>query len=604
MEHSHAHHHAASASSPGTVVQDPVCGMSVNPATARWHLEHAQSTYYFCSEGCLKRFSAAPANYIDDAVAPSTIDDSKVAAPRADREYFCPMDPEIIRDQPGACPICGMALQPRITTLTDAPDPELRDMTRRLWVSAALAAPLMLLGMADLLPGMPINHALGPRPITWVEFALATPVVMWGAAPFFVRGVRSLIGRHLNMFTLIALGVGIAYMASLVATVFPEIFPASGGGAIGAAPVYYEAAAVITTLVLLGQVLELRARGRTAGAIRALLEMAPKTARIVRSDGREEDTPIERIAVDDQLRVRPGEKVPVDGVVIEGHSSVDESMISGEALPVEKAVGDRVIGATINGAGGFLMRAERVGNDTILSQIVRMVADAQASRAPIQRLADTVSGYFVPIVVAIAALTFVIWEIVGPEPRFSRALLAAIAVLIIACPCALGLATPMAVMVATGRGARAGVLVRNAEALERLEKIDTMLVDKTGTLTAGRPRLISIGPAAGLSESELLRLAASLERASEHPLANAIVAGARERGSELAPVTDFRAISGAGVTGIVEGHAVTVGAEQLVRADFTPVFAERIAELRKSQTVILIAIDSKTAGYLAITDPI
>ena len=606
MEHSHAHHHAASALSLGTVVKDPVCGMSVNPATARWHLEHAQRTYYFCSEGCVKRFSADPAKYIDAPAAPSTIDDSKVAAPRADRaaEYFCPMDPEIIRDQPGACPICGMALQPRITTLTDAPDPELRDMTRRFWVSAALAAPLMLLGMADLLPGMPINHALGPRAITWVEFALATPVVMWGAAPFFVRGVRSLISRHLNMFTLIALGVGIAYTASLVATVFPEIFPTSGGGAIGAVPVYYEAAAVITTLVLLGQVLELRARGRTAGAIRALLEMAPKTARIVRSEGREEDTPIERIAADDQLRVRPGEKVPVDGVVIEGHSSVDESMISGEALPVEKAVGDRVIGATINGAGGFLMRAERVGNDTILSQIVRMVADAQASRAPIQRLADTVSGYFVPMVVAIAALTFVIWEIVGPEPRFSRALLAGIAVLIIACPCALGLATPMAVMVATGRGARAGVLVRNAEALERLEKIDTMLVDKTGTLTAGRPRLISIGPAAGLSESELLRLAASLERASEHPLANAIVAGARERGLELAPMTDFRAISGAGVTGIVEGHAVTVGAEQLVRADLTPVFAERIAELRKSQTVILIAIDSKTAGYLAIADPI
>jgi Cu+-exporting ATPase len=606
MEHSHAHHHAAPASISGAVVKDPVCGMSVNPATARWHLEHALRTYYFCSEGCLKRFGTDPAKYIDNPVAPSTIHDSTVAPPRAGltAAYFCPMDPAIVSDRPGACPICGMALQPRFVTIADAPDPELRDMTRRFWVSAALALPLMLLGMADLLPGMPLNHALGPRPITWIEFALATPVVLWGAWPFFVRGARSITNRHLNMFTLIALGVGIAYTASLVATIAPAIFPTSGGGAMGPAPVYYEAAAVITTLVLLGQMLELRARGRTAGAIRALLEMAPKAARIVHADGSEEDTPLERIAVGDHLRVRPGEKVPVDGVVIEGHSSVDESMISGEAIPVEKADGDAVIGATINGAGGFLMRAERIGNDTILSQIVRMVADAQTSRAPIQRLADRVAGYFVPIVVAIAALTFVVWAIVGPEPRLSRALLAAIAVLIIACPCALGLATPMAVMVATGRGARAGVLVRNAEALERLEQIDTMLIDKTGTLTAGRPRLISIGRADGFSETELLRLAASLERASEHPLANAIVAGARERGLVLALVSDFRAISGAGVTGIVEGHAVTVGAEQLVPADLTPGLAERIAELRKTQTVILIAIDGKTAGYLGIADPI
>ena len=588
------------------VVKDPVCGMKVDPATARWHLDHDGQAYYFCREGCLNRFRADPSQYLVAAPPPPADQPEARLPPTATvaAEYFCPMDPEIISDHPDACAICGMALQPRIVALTEGPDPELRDMTLRFWISGALALPLMLLSMGNFLTAIPLHQTIGPRLTLWIEFTLATPVVVWGAAPFFARGWRSLITRHLNMFTLIALGVGIAYVASLIATIFPALFPPETVGAMGEAPVYYEAAAVITTLVLLGQVLELRARGRTAGAIRALLAMAPKTARIVRPDGREEDLALERIAVGDNLRVRPGEKIPVDGVVLEGRGTVDESMISGEAIPLEKGVGDRVIGATINGAGGFLMRAERVGADTMLGQIVRMVADAQRSRAPIQRLADSVAGYFVPMVVAIAAVTFAIWMLVGPEPRFAHALIAAIAVLIIACPCALGLATPMAVMVATGRGARAGVLVHKAEALERLEQIDTLLVDKTGTLTAGRPQLISVEPVTGVTASELLRLAASLERASEHPLAHAIVAGAKARGIALANVTDFRAFSGKGASGVIGGRTVVAGGERLIERGTNAELAASIAALRKTQTVILIAIDGQFAGFIGVADPI
>jgi len=514
------------------------------------------------------------------------------------------MHPQIRRDSAGSCPICGMALEPLEPTLEEGPNPELIDMSRRFWISAALSVPLLALAMGSELFGW---HLLPMRTSVWVQLALATPVVLWGGRPFFERGWASLKSRHLNMFTLIGLGVGVAYSYSLVAAVAPGLFPLSFRTMGGMVPVYFEAAGVITTLVLLGQVLELRARSATGRAIRALLGLAPKTARIVREDGREEDIALEEVHPGDVLRVRPGEKVPVDGVVAEGRSSVDESMISGEPIPVEKVAGDKVTGATVNGTGSLLMRAERVGQDTLLAQIVRMVADAQRSRAPIQALADTVSGWFVPAVVLVAVLTFVVWTIWGPEPAMSYALVNAVAVLIIACPCALGLATPMSITVGTGRGASAGVLVKNAEALELMEKIDTLVVDKTGTLTLGKPRLVAVIPAAGVDEADLLRLAASLERGSEHPLAAAIVEGAEERGLGLARTTDFASHTGKGVSGSVEGRQVALGNKVLL-ADLgidPSALMARADELRsEGQGVMFIAVDGKLAGLVGVADPI
>ncbi|MEE8506914.1 MAG: heavy metal translocating P-type ATPase, partial [Kiloniellales bacterium] len=473
--------------------------------------------------------------------------------------YTCPMHPEILRDEPGDCPLCGMALEPTTVILDEAPNPELVDMTRRFWVSLVLTLPVFVIAMADLIPGRLLDGLASAQAWGWVQLVIASPVVLWGGKPFFERGWTSLVTRNLNMFTLIAIGTGVAYLYSLVATLAPGVFPDAFRAAGGSVAVYFEAAAVIITLVLLGQVLELKARSQTSNAIKALLGLAPKTARLVRTDGGEEDVPLDRVHPGDRLRVRPGEKVPVDGVVIEGSSAIDESMISGEPIPVEKVVGDRVTGATVNGTGGFVMEAERVGADTLLAQIVKMVSEAQRSRAPIQRLTDVVAGYFVPVVVLAAAVTFALWAFFGPEPPMAYAVINAVAVLIIACPCALGLATPMSIMVGTGRGAGVGVLIKNAEALEIMEKVDTLVVDKTGTLTEGKPRLTRVVPAEGVEERDLLRLAASLERASEHPLAAAIVAGARERDLALEPAADFDSVTGKGVTGRVGGRAVALG---------------------------------------------
>jgi Cu+-exporting ATPase len=594
--------------------------MTVDPASAPWRHEHDGATYFFCSRGCMRRFAADPAKYLAppaphhmhtpaahaDAPLPSA---SGTSAPTPAVEYFCPMDLEIVLDHPGVCPKCGMALQPRRLTLgaESEPDPELRDMTRRFWVSTALALPVLFLSMSEIIPGHPIQHALGMRLITWIEFILATPVVVWGAAPFFVRAARSIVSRNLNMFTLIGLGVGIAYCASVVATFLPGIFHGAGAAPMGTAPVYYEAAAVITALVLLGQVLELRARGSTAGAIRALLGMAPKTALIIRADGHEEDVALELVAVGDLLRVRPGEKIPVDGIVVEGASAVDESMLTGEPTPVAKSKGNRVVGATLNGTGSFVMRAERVGRDTMLAQIVRMVAEAQRSRAPIQRLADTVAAYFVPAVVVVATVTFAAWYFLGPAPALPHAILAAVAVLIIACPCALGLATPVAVMVGTGRGAIAGVLIRNAEALELMEKVDTLVIDKTGTLTEGKPRLLTVRAAEGFDESEVLRLAASLERQSEHPLAASIVAGAVKRGIVLAEARDFRSITSQGVAGSVDGRQLKIGRPKLQgehEAGADQIAAQAITNASKGETVMFVWVDGRLAGILGVADPI
>ena len=525
-------------------------------------------------------------------------------------EYVCPMHPEVVQDHPGACRKCGMALEPRSVTGTEeaAPNPELIDMTRRFWVSTALALPLLLISMSDLIPGAPLTRALGEGPLVWLQLLLATPVVVWGAAPFFARGARSLMTRHLNMFTLISLGVGIAFVYSTVAAIFPGLFPPDASDASGMVPVYFEAAAVITALVLLGQVLELRARGRTAGAIRALLNLAPKTARRLRSDGSDEDIALAAVNVGDRLRVRPGQRVPTDGLVIEGESAVDESMLTGEPIPVTKRAGDRVAGATVNTSGGFVMRAERVGADTLLAQIVRMVADAQRSRAPIQRLADVVSGYFVPAVMLCAVLAFAGWLRWGPPPALAHAIVAAVAVLIIACPCALGLATPMSIMVASGRGATAGVLVRNAEAPERLEKVDMLVIDKTGTLTVGKPALTAVAALAPFDEAAILRLAAAVERSSEHPLGAAILAGAAARGIKLGqPAAEFRSFAGRGVGARVDGQNVLVGnaallAENAVAADE---LAPRAEELRRDgATVMLVAVDGRAAGLIAVADPV
>jgi Cu+-exporting ATPase len=523
-------------------------------------------------------------------------------------EWTCPMHPEIVRAGPGPCPICGMALERRTVAVDEGPDPELVDMTRRFWVSLALTLPLLVFVMGDMLPGEPLRHLVPARLLAWGQLVLATPVVLWGGWPFFVRAWLSVVNRSLNMFTLIALGTGLAYAYSVVAVVAPGIFPTSfraHGGQVG---LYFEAAAVITVLVLLGQVLELRARSQTSGAIKALLGLAPRTARRFRADGTEEDIPLEHVQPGDRLRVRPGEKIPVDGRVLEGTSAVDESMVTGESIPVEKVPGSRVTGGTVNGTGGFVMRAERVGRETLLAQIVQMVSEAQRSRAPIQRLADRVSAYFVPTVVAVAVVTAIVWGLVGPEPRVAYALVNAVAVLIIACPCALGLATPMSIMVGTGRGATAGVLIKNAEALETLEKVDTLVVDKTGTLTEGRPALTSVtGAGDEVSEVEVLRLAASLERGSEHPLAAAIVGGAERRDLTLAPVEEFRSVTGKGVTGRVDGRSVALGNRRLLEDLRVPVdgFGERAEALRSDgQTVMFVAVDGRMAGLVGVADPI
>ncbi len=633
-------------------IKDPVCGMTVDPATAAGSYEYGGQTYYFCARSCLERFRADPAKYLAAApasapvllmpgVRPKTpspppspapgegaqaniytcpmdpevrqqgpgacpkcgmaLEPITIAPPSSKTQYVCPMHPEIVRDAPGSCPICGMALEPRIVAAEEEVSPELVDMSRRFWVSVFLTVPLALLAM------LPLRGVFSPRLLSGIQLALATPVVLWGGWPFFQRGAVSIVNRSLNMFTLIAIGIGTAYSYSAIAALFPQIFPPSFRGPQGEVALYFEVAAVITVLVQLGQVLELRARGRTGAAIRALLGLTPKTARILRADGAEEDIPLEHVTPGDRLRVRPGEKVPVDGVVLEGASAVDESMITGEPIPVEKTRGSRVTGATVNGTGTLVIRAERVGSDTLLAQIVRMVSEAQRSRAPIQRLADVVSGYFVPAVVLIAVVTLVVWGWIGPEPRMAHALVNAVAVLLIACPCALGLATPMSIMVGVGRGATAGVLIKNAEALEVLERVDTLVVDKTGTLTEGKPRLISVISRSDLDESRLLRLAAGLERGSEHPLAAAIVAGVKGRGLEPPAVQEFRYLPGKGVMGKAAGRVVALGNEALLRDQgINPGdLIERAEALRRDgQTVMFIAVDGEPAGLLGVADPV
>jgi len=537
---------------------------------------------------------------------PST---TEVAAPSTDSvEYVCPMHPEIVRLEPGSCPICGMALERRIAIAGEEENPELISMTRRFWVSLVLTLPVFTLAMSEMIPSQPIHHALGFRMVTWLQLVLATPVVLWGGWPFFERGWQSIVNRSLNMFTLIAMGTSVAYLYSLIATLFPESLPDAFRGHSGQPPLYFEAAAVITTLVLLGQVLELRARSHTSSAIKALLNLAPKTARMLRADGSEADVPLEYVAAGDRLRVRPGEKIPVDGVVLEGQSAVDESMVTGEPMPVEKQPDSRVIGGTVNSTGSFVMKAERVGMETLLGQIVRMVSEAQRSRAPIQRLADTVSSWFVPAVIGIAILAAIVWGVWGPDPRLAHALLVATAVLIIACPCALGLATPLSIMVGTGRGAAAGVLIKNAEALEAFEKVDTLVVDKTGTLTEGKPRLATTTALSGFTEAEVLRLAASLEGSSEHPLAAAIVAGAKERKLRLSQAHDFRSLTGRGVTGTIDGRKVTLGNRRLLdemQVNTGTLTTTRAEELRREgHTVMFVAIDNQLAGLISVADPI
>ena len=597
------HPDSKSTSTAGESFVDPVCGMTVSPASAAGHHEHQGSTYYFCGKGCLERFRAGPAKYLKPAIR---IEPSP-PAPGAD--WTCPMHPEIVQKGPGSCPICGMALEPRTATLENLEEenPELRDMSRRFFWSAALTAPILALMISEMLPEKPLQRFFGPGAV-WIQFLLATPVVIWGGYPFFERGYRSVLNRSLNMFTLIALGTGAAYAYSLAATLFPGLFPESFRDPhSGAIAVYFEPAAVIVTLVLLGQVLELRARGETSSALRALLSLAPRTARRVRPDGGEEDVPLEQVVVSDRLRVRPGERVPVDGVVEEGESAVDESTLTGEPIPVEKAPGNRVASGTVNGTGTFVMRAERVGSDTLLASIVRLVAEAQRSRAPIQRLADRVSAWFVPAVIGVAIATAIVWGLYGPEPRLAHALVNAVAVLIIACPCALGLATPMSVMVATGRGAQAGVLVRSAGALEVLEKVEVLVVDKTGTLTEGRPTLSRVESLEGFEEGELLELAASLERGSEHPLARAIVEGAEARGTAIAPPADFRSITGKGVIATVKGLEVAVGNGKLfeeIGIDPAPLAGKAEALRGEGETVVLVAVGGEPAGLVSVSDPI
>ncbi|HYO78040.1 MAG TPA: heavy metal translocating P-type ATPase [Thermoanaerobaculia bacterium] len=617
-------------------VKDPVCGMSIDPQRAADSSTLDRTTYYFCNQRCKEKFDANPSAYLSETkpapkpapagtmyVCPMdpevrqekpgacpkcgmALEPETIAAPATKTEWTCPMHPEIVRDAAGSCPICGMALEPRTVTLEEE-NPELKDMSRRLWVSAALTVPLVIFAMLRHLPQGHelLGHTLMTR-ASWIELALATPVVLWGGWPFFERAWASLVNRHLNMFTLIGLGVAVSYIYSVVATLVPNAFPLSFRDEMGHVGVYYEAAAAIVALVLLGQVMELRARSRTGAAIRALLGLAPKTARRVDAHG-EHDVPLEQVHPGDTLRVRPGEKIPVDGVVVEGTTNVDESMVTGEPLPVEKASGDRLIGATVNTTGSVLMRAERVGADTLLSQIVNMVAQAQRSRAPIQKLADKVSAWFVPTVIAAALLTFAVWALVGPQPRLVFAIVNAVAVLIIACPCALGLATPMSVMVAAGKGATAGVLFRNAEAIEVLRDVDTLVVDKTGTLTLGKPTLTSVVPVNGFDERELLRLAASVERASEHPLAAAIVTGAEARGVVIPKAQHFESITGKGVYGAAEGRRVALGNRALLHDLHVnaPDLIDRAEKLRADgQTVMFVVIDGKPAGLLGVADPV
>jgi len=566
-------------------------------------VEAATGATYFCPM-CPGVESDAPGACPKCGMA---LEPAAPAVPQTRTQYTCPMHPEIVRDEPGDCPICGMTLEPMTVTLEEEKDPELTSMTRRFWVGAVLTVPVVISAMAELIPGQPLAEVWPKERGQWLELVLGTPVVLWGGWPFFQRGWRSIVTLNLNMFTLIAIGTGIAWLYSMIATLAPGIFPSSFRAADGTVAVYFEAAAVIVTLVLLGQVLELKARSQTSNAIRALLGLAPTTARIIRDDGSEEDIPLDRVQIGDALRVRPGEKVPGDGVVIDGQSYVDESMITGEPVPVAKKVGDKVTGATINGTGGFVLRTERVGADTLLAQIVRMVSEAQRSRAPIQKLADIVAGYFVPVVVLIAVLTFIVWSIFGPEPAMAFGLINAVAVLIIACPCALGLATPMSIMVGTGRGAMAGVLIKNAEALETFEKIDTLVVDKTGTLTEGKPRLTDLVRLGTMEKHDLLALAASLERGSEHPLAKAIVDAAKEQGVKLADVGDFQSVTGKGVTGTVSGHTVALGNDKLLaQLEIDGASAEAQANTMRGEgaTVMFLAVDGEAAGLVAVSDPI
>lgn len=603
--HHHDHHdhhghdrHAHRETLAGHQVKDPVCGMTVDPATAKFSAVHAGDTYYFCSAKCHDKFVADPTAYLVKAEVPPP-----AAAPGT--VYTCPMHPQIRQDHPGNCPICGMTLEPEMPTAETGPSEELIDMTRRFWLGTALAVPVFLLEMGSHL--FDFHAVISPQNLNWVQLVLATPVVLWAGWPFFERGAASVANRSLNMFTLIAMGIGVAWLYSLIATVLPDIFPGDMRGMGGAVPVYFEAAAVITALALLGQVLELRAREQTSGAIRALLDLAPKMARRIGADGSDEEVGIEMIAVGDRLRVRPGEKVPVDGKVVEGRSTLDESMVTGESMPVTKEIGDRLIGGTINQSGGLVMEAVQIGQDTLLSRIVQMVAAAQRSRAPVQKLADQVSGWFVPLVIGIAVFAFIAWGIWGPEPRLAYGLVAAVSVLIIACPCALGLATPMSIMVGVGKGATLGLLIKNAEALERLEKVDTLVVDKTGTLTEGKPAVTTILPANHGGEDGLLRLTASLERASEHPLGLAIVNAAKERGLTLSDPTDVDAPVGKGLTGSVDGQQLHIGSAKYLKSMGidTDSWTDRANALRADgATAILVGIDKRLAGVIGISDPI
>lgn len=628
---------------------DPVCGMTVDPKNALKESYQGEA-YYFCSKHCAEKFRSNPAQYTQSETAEPdhscchttpakpgiasqpvkgiytcpmhpevrqegpgscpkcgmALEPEDITAQASKTEYYCPMHPEIIRDEPGSCPICGMALEPRTVTLEEEANPELIDMSRRFWVSLGFSVPLVALAMGRMLPGLELDNLASPQTLHWVELALATPVVLWGAKPFFERGWASVINRSLNMFTLIAIGVGVAYLYSLIAVLFPHAFPPAFRSHGGQVEVYFEAAAVIVTLVLLGQVLELRARSQTSSAIRKLLGLAPKTARLIEENGQEIDVPLAQVQPGNRLRVRPGEKVPVDGVVLEGTSSVDESMITGEPMPVEKQAGDRLTGATVNGTGSLIMQAERVGSETLLAQIVKMVSEAQRSRAPIQRLADLVAGYFVPAVVIIAVLTFIIWSIWGPQPAMAYALVNAVAVLIIACPCALGLATPMSIMVGTGRGANEGVLFKNAESLEVMEKVNTLIVDKTGTLTEGKPKLMSVvSVLSDIPEQALLHLAASLERGSEHPLAAAIVKGAESQGITLSNAENFQSITGQGVIGQVAGKTVKLGNRRLMGdLNLGDLEAQADTLRQEGQTVMFLSVDNQAAGLVAVADPI
>jgi Cu+-exporting ATPase len=597
--HAHGGHaHREGQATAAHTATDPVCGMKVDPHTAKHRHTHEGRPYYFCAARCREKFIADPGKYLAPEPTP--------AAPvPSGTIYTCPMHPEIRQEGPGSCPICGMALEPELVSAEAQPNPELADMTRRFWIGLALTVPVFALEMGGHLTGL--HQWLGQQKSNWLQLVLATPAVLWAGWPFFERGWASLRTRNLNMFTLIAMGTGVAWLYSVAGTVWPGLFPATMRGQDGSVAIYFEAAAVITVLVLLGQVLELRAREQTSGAIRALLDLSPKMARRIRADGTDEDVSLDQVAAGERLRVRPGERVPVDGEILEGRSAIDESMVTGESMPVTKSVGDTVIGGTMNQSGGFVMRADKVGRDTVLAQIVQMVAQAQRSRAPIQRLADQVSGWFVPAVILVSLAAFAAWSIWGPEPRLTYGLIAAVSVLIIACPCALGLATPMSIMVGVGRGAQSGVLIKNAEALERMEKVDTLVVDKTGTLTEGKPSVVAIRTAGGIEEAELLRLTASLERSSEHPLAAAIVRSASERGLSLAHPDGFDSPVGKGVTGSVEGRALVIGNRRIMteaRIDTADLDTAADEMRKEGATAIFVAIDGKAAGIVAIADPI